>query len=184
MEHATGATRRVWLARVAVVLVVVPVGAFYLGPRIYDLTATPTRMHQAIEAADRYNHTLDRLTDHELVTLSAFAALDKLRQGLADVLAMEEAVSAELTALIGEISGDLQVTLDRTGADVSTLVGSLDVLADRVGALRAPVNGGSTALSDSREAMAAILDDVRATAAHVRDTRISAESAANDLSGK
>ncbi len=181
---APAVPRRMWIARGVVVLALVPLGAFYLGPRIYDLTATPDRLHQAIEAADGYNPALDRVVEHERVTVAAFAVLDNVRKCVADVLAMSETVSVELDKLVNQISGDLQATLDHTGVDVSNLVSSLDALAARVSGLRAPANGAATALADSRETMAAVLEDVRTTASHVRSTRVSAESAANDLSGK
>ncbi|MCQ4118312.1 hypothetical protein [Rhodococcus tibetensis] len=172
------------IGRGVVVLALIPLGVFYLGPRIYDLTATPGRLQQSVEAADHYNPALARLVEHERVTVSAFAALDKVRQCLTDVLGMGEAVSAELGTLIGTISVDLQEILDHTGVDIDGLVGSLDTLSARVGALRAPANSAATALSDNRATMAAILDDVRVTAARVHDTRLSVESAATDLSGR
>lgn len=177
-------SRALWIGRGAVVLALIPLGGVYLGPRIYDLTATPSRLHQAVEAGDRYNPTLTRLIDHERVTVGAFAVLDEIRECLADVIAMGTTVSAELEALVGQIAGDLQATLDRTGVDVADLVGSLDALTTRVGGLRASANEAATALSGNQQTMAAILDDVRATAAEVHKTRVSAESAAGDLSGR
>ncbi|MFI6362118.1 hypothetical protein ACIBG0_05145 [Nocardia sp. NPDC050630] len=177
-------SRATWIGRGAVVLALVPLGAFYLGPRIYDLTTTPDRLHHAVEAGDRYNPALVRIADHERVTVGAFAVLDKMRECLAGVLAMGNTVAAELDALVGHIAGDLQATLDHTGVNVAYLVGSLDALTTRVSALQAPANGAAAALSDNRATMAAILDDVRATAAEVHNTRVSAESAAGDLSGR
>ena len=177
-------SRRMWIARGVVVLALVPLGALYLGPRIYDLTATPYRLHRAIESADHYNAGLARIVDSERVTLSALVVVEKMRESLARVLAMSRTVSTELDTLVGQISGDLQATLDHTGVNVSELVASLEALTARVNALQGPANGAATALSDNREVMAAILDDVRATAAEVHDTRVSAESAAGDLSGR
>nr|WP_271208855.1 hypothetical protein [Rhodococcus wratislaviensis]GLK33210.1 hypothetical protein GCM10017611_00520 [Rhodococcus wratislaviensis] len=179
-----GVSRGIRLGRGVVILALIPLGIFYLGPRLYDLTATPGRLQQSVEAADRYNPALARLVEHERVTVSAFAALHQVRQCLTDVLGMGEAVSAELGTLVETISIDLQEILDHTGADVADLVGSLDSLSTRVGALQAPANGAATALSDNRATMAAILDDVRVTAGQVHQTRLSVESAAADLSGR
>jgi hypothetical protein len=172
------------LGRGVVILAMIPLGVFYLGPRLYDLTATPGRLQQSVEAADRYNPALARLVEHERVTVSAFAALHQIRQCLTDVLGMGEAVSAELGTLVETISVDLQEILNHTGVNIDDLVGSLDSLSTRVGALRAPANGAATALSENRATMAAVLDDVRSTAARVHDTRLSVESAAADLSGR
>jgi hypothetical protein len=177
-------SRSTRIGRAVVVLVLIPLGVFYLGPRIHDLTATPGRLQQSVEAADRYNPSLTRLVEHERVTVSAFAALDKVRECLTDVLGMGEAVSVELSTLVGTISVDLQEILDHTGVDVADLVGSLESLSTRVGALQAPANGAATALSDNRATMSAILDDVRVTADQVHDTRLSVGSAAADLSGR
>lgn len=178
------ASRATWIGRGAVVLALVPLGALYLGPRIVDLTATPGRLHHAVEAADRYNPALERIVDHERVTVSAFEVLGRIRQCLAGVLDMGTAVSAELGALVGQISGDIQAILDHAGADIANLVVSLDALTARVSALRGPANGAAAALSRDRDTMAAILADVRSTAAAVHNTRISADSAAADLSGR
>ncbi len=116
--------------------------------------------------------------------MSAFAALDEMRRSLTEVLTMDESVAADLNTLVDQISMDLQATLVHTSGNVSELVGSLDALTTRVNTLRAPANAAATALSNSRETMAAILKDVRSTADQVHNTRVSAESAANDLSGR
>ncbi|WP_241032168.1 hypothetical protein [Rhodococcus pseudokoreensis] len=170
--------------RGVVLLALIPLGIFYLGPRVYDLTATPYRLDQAVMSANNYNPALAELVEHEKVTLSAFAALDKMKAALASVQETDATVAAELNTLIGQISGDVQSTLDQAGANVDDLVVSLDALTAHINSLQPPVDGATTALAGNRATLASILDDARSTAEKVHSARVSAEESANDLSGK
>jgi len=183
-EQSVRASRKTTIARAVVVAALIPLGAFYLAPRVYNLTATPYRLDQAVVSANNYNPALTELVEHEQVTLSAFTALDKMEAALASVHATDAAVDAELTTLTGQITGDLQATLDLAGTNVTELVTSLDTLTAHVNSLQPPVDGATTALDGNTAAMDAILADARATADKVHSARLSAEESANDLSGK
>jgi ABC-type transporter Mla subunit MlaD len=172
------------VARVLMVLALIPVGALYLYPRIYDLTATPYRLDQAVVSAGNYNPALDQIVEHEKVTLAAFDALEKMKAPLASVLSTDAAVTAELNTLTGQITGDVQKTLDLAGANVTDLVASLDTLTAHISSLQAPVDGATAAVAGDRATLDAILADARSTAAKVHSARLSAEESANDLSGK
>ncbi|AHK30765.1 hypothetical protein Pd630_LPD03552 [Rhodococcus opacus PD630] len=172
------------VARVLMVLALIPVGALYLYPRIYDLTATPYRLDQAVVSAGNYNPALDQIVEHEKVTLAAFDALEKMKASLASVLSTDAAVTAELNTLTGQITGDVQKTLDLAGANVTDLVASLDTLTAHISSLQAPVDGATAAVAGDRATLDAILADARSTAAKVHSARLSAEESANDLSGK
>ncbi|PBC51924.1 hypothetical protein CJ179_00450 [Rhodococcus sp. ACS1] len=172
------------VARVLLVLALIPVGALYLYPRIYDLTATPYRLDQAVVSAGNYNPALDQIVEHEKVTLAAFDALEKMKASLASVLSTDAAVTAELNTLTGQITGDVQKTLDLAGANVTDLVASLDTLTAHISSLQAPVDGATAAVARDRATLDAILTDARSTAEKVHRTRLSAEESANDLSGK
>lgn len=172
------------MIRGVVILALIPVAVFYLIPRIYNLTATPYRLDQAVVSAGNYNPAFDGIVAREEVTLTAFDSLAKMNAALADVQATDATVAAELTTLTGLISGDVQATLNQAGANVSDLVASLDTLTGHINSLTAPVDGATSALDGNRSTLAAILDDANATAAKVHSARISAESSANDLSGK
>ncbi|ELB87792.1 hypothetical protein R1X32_00445 (plasmid) [Rhodococcus opacus] len=178
------ASKAMNIARGLLVLALIPVGAFYLYPRIYDLTATPYRLDQAVVSAGNYNPALNQIVEHEKVTLSAFDALDKMKASLASVLSTDETVTAELNTLIGQISGDVQATLDLAGANVTGLVASLDTLTAHINSLQPAAEGATTALAGDRATLDAILTDARSTAAKVHSARLSAESSADDLSGK
>ncbi|WP_373560207.1 hypothetical protein [Rhodococcus sp. ACS1] len=179
-----GASTTTNVARVLLVLALIPVGALYLYPRIYDLTATPYRLDQAVVSAGNYNPALDQIVEHEKVTLAAFDALDKMKASLASVLSTDAAVTAELNTLTGQITGDVQKTLDLAGANVTDLVASLDTLTEHISSLQSPVDGATAAVAGDRATLDAILTDARSTAAKVHRTRLSAEESANDLSGK
>ncbi|WP_413768928.1 hypothetical protein [Rhodococcus pyridinivorans] len=181
---AKSTSRGTKLARATVIATLIPIVAFYLAPRIYDLVATPHRLDQAVVSANSYNPTLADLVEHEHVTLAAFDSLDKMNAALNSVLATDAAVNAELNTLIDQINDDLHVTLDRAGTNVTGLVASLDNLTAQVNSLHAPLDGATSALDSSTSVMGEILADARATAAHVHRARQSAEESANDLSGK
>ncbi|MEU2006779.1 hypothetical protein ACH47B_37125 [Rhodococcus sp. NPDC019627] len=183
-EQSVRASKKTNIARAVVVAALIPLGAFYLGPRVYNLTATPYRLDQAVVSANNYNPALTELVEHEQVTLSAFTALDKMEAALASVHATDAAVDAELTTLTGQITGDLQATLNLAGTNVTELVTSLDTLTAHVNSLQSPVDGATAALAGNTAAMDAILADARATAQQVHSARLSAEESANDLSGK
>ncbi|PBC44858.1 hypothetical protein CJ179_29240 [Rhodococcus sp. ACS1] len=178
------ASTRTKVLRGIVLLALIPITAFYLYPRIHDLTATPYRLDQAVVSANNYNPALAELVEHEKVTLSAFAALDKMRAALASVQETDATVAAELNTLIGQISGDVQNTLDQAGTNVDDLVASLDTLTAQINTLQPPVDGATAALTGNRATLASILDDARSTAEEVHNARVSAEESANDLSGK
>ncbi|ELB89141.1 hypothetical protein Rwratislav_31044 [Rhodococcus wratislaviensis IFP 2016] len=172
------------IVRGLLLLALIPVSVFYLGPRIYNLTATPYRLDQAVVSAGNYNPALDKIVEHEKVTLSAFASLEKMKTALASVLITDATVTTELHTLTGQISGDVQATLDQAGANVTDLVASLDTLTTHINSLQPPVDGATAALAADSATLRVILDDARSTAAKVHDARVSAEESANDLSGK
>lgn len=171
------------VGRVVLAVVLIAVLCLYLAPRIWNLTATPYRLDQAVEYADRYNPSLHRIVDHEEVTLTAFAALDSMEESLGDVLAVDASVSRELKKLIAQIGEDLHHTLDTAKISVGDLVGSLDTLSNRIGTLQKPSDGADAALTANRAVLQDILDDAADTAAKVHSARESAESSADDLSG-
>ena len=177
-------TTTTWLLRALILVVVAVVGILYLYPRIYDLTATPYRLDSAVESANKYNPALDKIVEHETVTLAAFDSLDKMKASLNDVLVTDETVSAELNTLIEQISVDVQVTLDAAGANVTDLVASLDTLTSHIDSLQRPVADATTALTADRTTLDEVLLDARSTAGQVHNARVSAEESANDLSGK
>lgn len=177
-------TATTWILRAVLLVVVAVVGILYLYPRIYDLTATPYRLDAAVESANNYNPALDKIVEHETVTLAAFDSLDKMKASLADVLVTDEKVSAELNTLVQQISVDVQGTLDTAGANVTDLVASLDTLTAHIDALQSPVADATTALTADRTTLDEILLDARSTAGQVHNARVSAEESANDLSGK
>ena len=176
--------RRLHAGRALVAVVVVAVLALYLGPRIWNLTATPYRLDQAVVHADNYNPALHKIVEHEKVTLTAFTALESMRSSLDDVQKTDATVAAQLRKLIHQISVDLNTILDRAEGSVGDLVVSLNTLSGRINALQAPSDGASVAVADSRRTLQTILDDAHKTAADVHRARQSAESPAGDLSGK
>ncbi|MFC9549918.1 hypothetical protein ACFTWF_03620 [Rhodococcus sp. NPDC056960] len=183
-EQPPRASAKMNIARGLLVAALIPVGAFYLYPRIYDLTATPYRLDQAVVSAGNYNPALDQIVEHEKVTLAAFDSLAKMKTSLANVLSTDAAVTAELNTLTGQISGDVQATLDQAGANVTDLVASLDTLTAHINSLQPAADGATAAVAADRATLDAILVDARSTAEKVHSARVSAESSANDLSGK
>ncbi|RZL77079.1 MAG: hypothetical protein EOP32_26390 [Rhodococcus sp. (in: high G+C Gram-positive bacteria)] len=178
------ASAKMNIARGLLVLALIPVGALYLYPRIYDLTATPYRLDQAVVSAGNYNPALDQIVEHEKVTLAGFDSLEKMKTSLASVLSTDATVTAELNTLVGQISGDVQATLDQAGANVTDLVASLDTLTTHINSLQPAADGATAAVAADRATLGAILTDARSTAAKVHSARLSAEESANDLSGK
>ncbi|AWK76167.1 hypothetical protein CBI38_32180 (plasmid) [Rhodococcus oxybenzonivorans] len=172
------------IARGLLMLALIPIGALYLYPRIYDLTATPYRLDQAVVSAGNYNPALDHIVEHEKVTLAAFDSLEKMKTSLASVLSTDATVTAELNTLTGQISGDVQATLNQAGANVTDLVASLDTLTTHINSLQPAADGATAAVTGNRATLDAILDDARSTATKVHSARLSAEESANDLSGK
>lgn len=187
-EHAAAksprASMRTNVARALVVLALIPIGVFYLYPRIHDLTATPYRLDQTVVSAGNYNPALAQVVEHEKVTLAAFDSLDTMKASLEGVLRTDAAVTAELNTLIDQISNDMQTTLDLADANVSDLVTSLDALTGHINSLQAPVDGATDAIAADRATLDSILANARSTAEKVRSARLSAEESANDLSGK
>lgn len=181
-RDAAGAGTRV--AQAVVVLALVPVLAFYLYPRIYDLVATPYRLDQAVVHANRYNPALFDVVAAEEVTLEAFSALDRMETAVADVRATDARVAEELSVLIGQIRGDLQGTLDNAVTSVNALNGSLSALDAEIRALYAPSAGADDALAANRARLASILADTRATAARVHAARQEADQSADNVSGR
>ncbi|MEB3371357.1 hypothetical protein [Saccharopolyspora mangrovi] len=169
--------------QVLTVLALIPVLTFYLCPRIFNLVAIPYRLDQAVVHANRYNLALHRIVAEEKVTLAAFAALDRMDVSVSDVRSTDARVAAELRMLIGQIRGDLQATLDDTDASVQALNSSLDELEREVRGLHEPVGGAEAALAGDRARLAAILNDVRSTAADVHKARQDADQAADNVSG-
>lgn len=177
------ASLRMQIARIVVLTVVLVGAVLYLLPRIVDLVATPYRLDAAVEHADVYTPGLHQVAAHEAVTLEAFDALDRVAVSLADVRATDARVAAQLERLVAQITGDLQGTLDTADQDVSGLLASLDRLTARLHALHRPVDGATAAVQGDREALARILREARATAATVREARVSAERSADNVSG-
>lgn len=183
-NYRAPASRRMIIGRLVLLVVVLVLGVFYLFPRIYSLTVTPYHLDKAVVSAGKYNPALDRISDHEEVTLTAFNALDRMKVALADVQQTDATVAAELRKLTDQISTDIKPILASAGTNVNGLVSSLDTLTSRIESLQAPSDGAAVAVSRDRATLAAILDDAAATAARVHSARESADSAANDLSGK
>ncbi|MFI5782875.1 hypothetical protein [Nocardia sp. NPDC051570] len=171
-------------ARAAAAGVLIPVAVFYLGPRMYELVAMPYRLDRAVVSASHYNPALNEIVDNEKRTLTAFDALAEAEAALKSVLVTDATVAAELDELIGRITGDLQAVLDSAATNVSALITALRTLSASVGGLQNPARGATTALAADRATLAAVLDDVRRTAASVHSARVSAESAARDLDGQ
>ncbi|WP_232016938.1 hypothetical protein [Gordonia insulae] len=155
-----------------------------MGPRLFNLTATPYRLDQTIVSADNYNPALDTIIGHEKTTLAAFDALDEMQKAIDSVQVTDTRVDAELTTLTRQISDDIRATLARANVNLGGLIGELDGLTTRIDTLSGTVDGTANSLNDNRTRLAAILDDARATAAKVHKTRQSADSAADDLSGQ
>lgn len=184
VSELPGASKRMFFARALVVLALILVGMFYLYPRLYDLTATPYRLDQTIVSANNYNPALVQVIEHEEITLGTFDSLDSMNASLAAVLETDATVTTELTTLIGQISDDMQTILNSAGTNVSELVTSLDTLTVRISSLQSAADGATDAVAGNRSTMDVVLTDARSTAAEVRSARLSAEEAANDLSGK
>lgn len=182
-DSAGGRARVFWLRAVGLLIVALLV-IFYLVPRIYNLVATPYRLDSATASAAKYNPALDRIVDHEKVTLTAFTALDSLNNSLASVLKTDSAVSGQLEKLVGQIRNDMMPILASADTNVGSLVDSLNTLTGRIKALQPPVSSATGAVAADRATLQAILDDAAATAAKVHNARESAQSGANDLSGK
>lgn len=180
-RDAAGAGTRV--AQVVVLFALVPILAFYLYPRIYDLVATPYRLDQAVVHANRYNPAIFKVVAAEKATLEAFSALDRMEAAVADVRATDARVSEELTVLIGQIRGDLQATLNNAVASVNGLNDSLTALDAEIRALYGPSDGADEALAANRARLAGILADTRATAARVHAARQEADQSADNVSG-
>ncbi|TQC49651.1 hypothetical protein EEB14_08455 [Rhodococcus sp. WS4] len=184
LKRPPRASRKVTFVRVVIVAALIPLGAFYFVPRLYNLTAMPYRLDQALASADNYNPALSELVVHERVTLSAFMALDKMEAALASVQVTDAAVDAELRTLTKQIEVDLHATLALAGSRTDDLVASLDVLTAQLKLLQPPIDGATAALVGNTAAMDAIVSDARSTADNVHSARVSAEESANDLSGK
>lgn len=178
------ASTTVRIARGLLVLALIPVGGFYLYPRIYELTATPYRLDQAVVSASNYNPALDQIVGHEKVTLAAFDSLEKMHASLAHVLSTDATVTTELHTLTEQISGDVQATLDQAGTNVTDLVASLDTLTAHINSLQPAAEGAAAAVAADRATLQAVLADARSTAAKVHSARLSAEESANYLSGQ
>ncbi|ROZ88052.1 hypothetical protein EEB19_22640 [Gordonia sp. OPL2] len=175
---------RVYWLRGVTLLIGLLVVSLYLLPRIYNLVATPYRLDNAVVSANKYNPALDRIVDHEKVTLTAFAALDSMDASLADVLETDAVVAAQLKRLIGQIRNDLQPILKSADGDVGDLIVSLNGLTSRIKTLQPPVDGATKAVAGDRVELQRILDDASSTAGKVHDARVSAENGARSLSGR
>ncbi|MCQ4079105.1 hypothetical protein NGB36_00350 [Streptomyces sp. RB6PN25] len=169
--------------QVVVILALIPVGAFYLYPRIYNLVATPYRLDKAVVYANRYNPGLFKIVNEEQVTLQAFGALDQMNAAIARVQGVDSQVADQLRTLVGQIRGDLQATLNSADGDVSGLVSSLNALDARLEGLNPPVDGATSAVARDRATLAGILDEARATAAKVHTAREEADGSAQNVSG-
>ncbi|MFI6996540.1 hypothetical protein [Nocardia sp. NPDC050175] len=156
----------------------------YLGPRMYDLVATPHRLDRAVVSAHHYNPALREIVDHEQTTVAAFEPMDNAHTALKSVLVTDAVVATQLESLIGQVAKDLQGILDHAGTNVTALVAALNTLTAEINGLRAPADGATTALAGDRATLAAILDNARGTADSVHRARASAASAAADLGGK
>jgi hypothetical protein len=172
------------VGRILLLVALLPIVGLYLAPRAYHLTVMPAHLDEAVASAHNYNPALDRIAEQEEITITAFTALERMQKGLADVHVVDERVAAELATLSGQISGDIHTILDAADANVTDLVDSLNGLTVHVDSLNAPVDGAAAALTDNRATLSAVLDDARSTADEVRNARLSAESSANDLSGR
>ncbi|WP_202033220.1 hypothetical protein [Nocardioides sp. WS12] len=167
-----------------IIAALVPVALLYLLPRITGLVATPYRLDQAVVHADAYNPGLHQVVEHEKVTLAAFDALDQVKTALANVRETDAQVARELERLIGQITANLQGTLNTAHGNVGGMLTSLNQLTAHLNALHGPVNGASAAVKADRDSLARILAEARATAAEVKRARISAETSASNVSGE
>ncbi|WP_231912331.1 hypothetical protein [Rhodococcus sp. EPR-157] len=172
------------IGRVVLIVTALLLLVFYLGPRIYGLVVTPSRLDQAVESAGNYNPALDEIVAQEKRTSAALGSLGSMNAALESVLATDSAVSGELGALTAQINDDISATLGSADQNVGELVSSLDSLTTTVRGLNDPVDRADGALSSNIDSMTAILDTVRITAADVHSARLSAEESANDLSGQ
>lgn len=171
-------------ARAATVAALIPAALFYLGPRMYDLVATPYRLDRAVVSAHNYNPALAEIVGHEQATVAAFDTLADASAALKSVLVTDTRVTSEIDSLIDRIAKDLQHILDRAGTNVAALIVALHTLTAGVDGLPAAADGATIALTDNRATLTAILDDARSTVAAVHRARVCAESAADDLSGR
>jgi len=184
LHPRTSAPFGVHIGRTVLLLALIPIALLYLLPRVFNLVATPYRLDEAVEHADRYNPGLMQIVHHESDTLAAFDAFDDMSKALADVRATDAHVAAQLNVLIGQIRGDLQATLNAANGNVGTMVASLDSLSAHVAGLHPHVDGASAAVRADRARMVKILAEARATAAKVHAARVSADKSATNVSGK
>ncbi|MFD6160038.1 hypothetical protein ACFWF7_29785 [Nocardia sp. NPDC060256] len=171
-------------ARISVATASILVVLGYLGPRVYDLVATPYRLDRAVVSAHHYNPALHEIVDHEQATVAALEPLDNAHRALTSVLGVDAVVAAQLDSLIAQITNDLQGILEHAGTNVTVLVAALNTLTAEITGLRGPSDGATTALAGNRATLAAILDNARGTADSVHRARVAAASAAADLGGK
>ncbi|MCA4997886.1 hypothetical protein HWD35_24515 [Tsukamurella tyrosinosolvens] len=183
-KHELAVPLRRRTLQILLVLVVVVVASLYLAPRLYNLVMTPYRLDRAVASADNYNPALDSIVASEHITLKAFSAVETMNKAIASVQTTDAKVHDELVTLSRQIDTDVKATLSRANSEVGSLVSALDELSSRINSLSTSVDGARTSLANNRARLGAILQDIRATAAKVHQTRESAEAAANDLSGK
>lgn len=176
-------SKRLRIAQVVVVIVLLPVIAFYLVPRVYGLAATPYRLDEATVHGSHYNPALLKVAADERVTTAALDEMDRLSAAVADVRRTDAKVGAQLTTLIGQVRGDLQATLTKSNANVVGVIGALSALDARVRAANGPVDAASGAVRTDRALLGAVLTDARSTAYKVRAARILAEYSAGHLNG-
>lgn len=178
------ASTPVWVKAVRLALVgsLIP-ASVYLAPRVINLVATPSRLDQTIVHADRYNPQLQAIVDQEYETLRALAALDSIAASLRDVRGTVSSVDAELGALIGQISNDVQNVLNMSNAEVEALLARLAALEGRIRGLNQPIGGAASAVAENRRQLAKITKEARRTGGHVRDARGSSGRSADNVDG-
>ena len=170
--------------RVVVLLLLLPVLAFYLIPRVVDLVATPYRLTASTDHAADYNQGLGQIVAHEQDTLRALGAIDRIDASLDEVIETDAAVARDLATLITQIESDLQPVLDDAGTNVGDLSRALTRLEASIRALNFPVGAAQGALADDRTTMSEVLRQAKATAAAVREARDAAGGSAENMEGR
>ena len=182
MTLSGGAAWRGAVLRSAAVVALIPVSV-YLVPRVVDLVRVPDVLDEAIAHAYAYNPRLSEIAAFDERTTAELGALDRIDAALARVQSTSTTASARLGTLVERIRSDMQPLLERTDANVASLVGSLDRLDTALVAVQDPVDDANKALSGDRSRLAHALRTARATVKEVRAARAAAQRSADDISG-
>jgi chromosome segregation ATPase len=182
MSLSGGAAWRAAALRSAAIVALVPVSV-YLVPRVVDLVRVPDVLDEAIGHAQAYNPRLPEVAALDTRTTADLSALDRIDAALARAQSTNATAAAQLAMLVERIRSDIQPLLDRTDANVVSLVSSLDRLDTALVAVQDPLDDASKALSGDRARLAHALRTARESVKQVRDARAAAQRAADDVSG-